>query len=216
MKRWLKIGIPCLMAVILGITALILYLNIPRLTYRYVKEDDAYYVSKAYGNAKKYVIPSEYKDKPVVGIGERAFYRHSRLEEVVLPESVKLVERLAFSECIRLRSISLDEVDTIVRNAFSYCESLDGLIVSAKNIGASAFFKCSSLSDITLVEGIETIGSMAFYGTGLLQISIPRSVTVLGNDCFTACFALRDINVYGTNLKNNEYLKTLSIVNYIG
>lgn len=216
MKRFLKIGIPVLTAVILGITALALYFNIPRLTYRYIQEADVYYVSRVYGNAKKYEIPSEYKEKPVAGIGERAFYRHSRLEEVVLPESVKTIERLAFSECGSLRSISLDAVDTIVRNAFSYCKSLDNLTVSAKNIGASAFFKCSSLSDITLLEGIENIGSMAFYGTGLVQFSIPRSVKVLEGDCFTACFALRDINVYGSNLKNNEYLKTLNIVNYIG
>lgn len=195
---------------------LILFFNIPRLSYKYVETYDAYYVDKAYGNAKKYEIPDTYKNKEVIGIDTRAFYKHSNLREVILSDNIVVIERLAFSECKKLESINLDKVEIIYRNAFSYCSKLNDITLNATDIGASAFYKCESLNTLKLNEGIDSIGSMAFSHTILQNVTIPRSVTELGSDCFYGCYALQNIKVQGSNLKNNDYLKTLNIVTYIG
>lgn len=195
---------------------LVLYFNIPRLTYGYNEKEDSYYVKAVYGNAKTYEIADTYKEKPVTCIGVRAFYKQTKLVELKLPDSIKIIERLAFSECSRLEGINLESVQTIYRNAFSYCESLNNIEISAEEVGASSFYKCSSLNTVKLNSPMRNIGSMAFAETNIKDISIPRSVKALGTDCFYGCFALKNINVYGPNLKSNEYLSTLAIVTYIG
>ena len=195
---------------------LILFFNIPRLTYSYNEEYEGYFIKNAYGNSKEYEIPREYKNVKIVGIDERAFLNHSKLERVELPSTIKVIERLAFSECDNLSSINLENVEVIYRNAFSYCRKLNNITVGAKSIGASAFYKCEALDNVVLLDTTFEIGSMAFSHTAITSIFIPRNVFYLQNDCFYGCYALRNINVYGNNLKNNQYLKQLDIVTYIG
>lgn len=214
MKKHLIIIIPVISFLI--ILSLILFFNIPRAIYKLDKENDTYYVSKVYGNSKTYEIKSEYKGKPVTSIGERAFYKQSNLRNIELPASINKISRLAFSECKKLQSINLENVLEIERNAFSYCVSLNDLEIGAKYIGASAFYKCESLDNVILLDGVLDIGSMAFSTTAIKKISIPRSCLYVRNDCFYDCFKLENINVYGYNLKYSEYLKTLKIVTYIG
>ncbi len=197
---------------------LILFFNIPRLSYTYSKDYDAYYVSKVYGNASKYVIPDTYKNKEVIGIGTRAFYKKNNVKYIILGENVIYIDRLAFSECSKLETINLDKVDTIYRNAFSYCKKLDNITLSATNIGASAFYKCDSLNIVNLKEGVESIGSMAFADTKIQKISIPKSVFDVGNDCFYDCFALNSVKVYSHYLTNDskKYLNSLAVVSWVG
>lgn len=214
MKKYLKIIIPIISFLI--ILSLILFFNIPRVSYKLDKENDTYYISKVYGNSKSYEIKSEYKDKPVTAIGERAFFKQSNLRSIELPDSIKKISRLAFSECEKLESINLENVLEIERNAFSYCVSLKELVIGAEYIGASAFYKCESLDNVKLLDGLLDIGSMAFSTTAIKKISIPRSCLYVRSDCFYDCFKLENINVYGYNLRYSEYLKTLNIVNYIG
>lgn len=215
-KKYLKVIIPASSVVLALIIFLILFFNIPRLSYKYNSEYDAYFVSEAYGNAKTYEIKSTYKGKEVIGIDQRAFYQHDKLEEIHLPDSISIIQRLAFSECSNLKSINLDKVDTIYRNAFSYCYKLNNITIGAQLIGASAFYKCESLKIVKLNGGILTIGSMAFAETKIETISIPRSVKAVEVDCFYNCLLLKNISVYGDNLKDNKYLSELNIVTYIG
>lgn len=214
MKKYIKIIVPIVSFFI--ILSLILFFNIPRVIYKLNEDNDTYYVSKVYGNSKTYEIKSLYKDKQVTAIGERAFYRQSNLRSIELPESIKKISRLAFSECEKLEFINLDMVNEIERNAFSYCLSLKEVNIGAEYIGASAFYKCQSLEKIILLDGVLDIGAMAFSTTAIKKISIPRSCLYLRDDCFYDCYKLENINIYGPYLKMNEYLQSLNIVNYIG
>ena len=45
-----------------------------------------------------------------------------------------------------------------------------------KNIGEMAFWNCSNIKEITIPDGVETIGDGAFGGTGLKTLFIPESV----------------------------------------
>lgn len=58
-----------------------------------------------------------------------------------------------------------------------------------------AFRGCRSLSYITLPDTLTRIGAYAFYGSGLCGITIPASVTVMGEYVFCNCENLTGINV---------------------
>ncbi len=212
MKKYLKLII--LPALVLIASIIILVTNIPHLEYKYDNYYEGYIITKAVGNAEYYKIEDNYKDKPIVGIGENAFLDHKNLKEIILPDSVKVIQRRAFYNCVNLESINLDKVEEIERGSFSYCNSLTSINVGAKKIGSSVFYKCKNLEEIKL-SNTKVISDMAFASTIISKISIPSSCETFGNDVFYECVALTEINVYGSYLKGNSYLKSLNIVNYI-
>ena len=59
---------------------------------------------------------------------------------------------------------------------------------SVTAIGDYAFIVCTSLTSITIPNGITSIGQGAFFGcSGLTSISIPNSVTSIGAEAFRSC-----------------------------
>ena len=71
MKKYLKLII--LPALVLIASIIILVTNVPHLEYKYDSYYKGYIITKAVGNAEYYKIEDNYKDKPIVGIGENAF-----------------------------------------------------------------------------------------------------------------------------------------------
>lgn len=67
------------------------------------------------------------------------------------------------------------------------------------SIAESAFFR-STVSRVIISEGMKTIGSNAFAAaTGLYYIYIPSSVTTIGDNIFSECSALNEIEVAEQN-----------------
>ena len=63
-------------------------------------------------------------------------------------------------------------------------------------IGKSAFSNCSSLTAITIPEGVTSIGSDAFwFCIRLATITIPEGVTSIGNGAFSTCSSLTAITI---------------------
>ena len=59
-----------------------------------------------------------------------------------------------------------------------------------------AFRNCSSLTSITIPESVTSIGNNAFaICTGLTSITIPESVTSIGNNAFAICTGLTSITI---------------------
>lgn len=83
----------------------------------------------------------------------------------------------------------------IEENAFKDLTSLTTLIVptSVESIMANAFSGCSNLVNVTLNNGLKSIGSSAFFGTKISAITIPSSVTSLGVSVFEECSNLVNV-----------------------
>lgn len=66
-------------------------------------------------------------------------------------------------------------------------------------IGERAFSGCSSVTNIVIPLGVETIGSYAFAGCTNLSpgITIPESVTQMGSHVFANCPALKVVRYFG-------------------
>lgn len=91
-----------------------------------------------------------------------------------------------------------DSVTSIGNGAFWRCSSLTSitLLESVTSIGDSAFGVCSRLRSITLPDSVTSIGYMAFTEcSSLTSITIPDSVTSIGDEAFDGCSSLRSITI---------------------
>lgn len=117
-------------------------------------------------------------EKGITSIRESAFYNHSGLSSVTIPDSVTSIGKNAFYGCSNLADIEIP--------------------VSVTSIGDYAYHHCSSLTSITIPNSVNSIGRYTFYGcTGLKKITIPDSVTDIGDWAFANCNGLEDAGPLG-------------------
>ena len=67
-----------------------------------------------------------------------------------------------------------------------------------RGIGLSAFFGCSCLKSVKILDGVKSIGYRGFwYCSDLEKISIPTSVESIGDEAFDGCNSLNHIEFNG-------------------
>ena len=145
------------------------------------------------------VIPETIDNLPVTTIAPYAFYGHSSLTSVTIPDSVTSIEYYSFSSCDGLRNVTLgNKVSTIGNDAFSHCSKLTGLTFPDRvtSIGGNAFQYCHSLTSVTMGDGVTSIENGTFSScSALTSITIGSSVTSIGESAFANCSALTNITI---------------------
>ena len=107
---------------------------------------------------------------------ELAFMNCTALQEVTLPDDVRVIGSSAFFGCAALTTVNLSQVTWINLNAFYECTSLEMLIL----------------------DNVTEIGREAFYGCiSLKTLKIPKC-TRFGNYIVTGCKALTQIEATAT------------------
>lgn len=101
-------------------------------------------------------------------IGASAFQDCSRLADVTLGDGVTSIGVNAFLRCKALTSMNIGSSVGIIENyAFSGCEALEEVTISAAQIGNQAFRGAKALKKVTLGDGVETIPAGAFSNCGM-------------------------------------------------
>ena len=121
----------------------------------------------------------------VTTIPNDCFYKCSSLESVTIPEGVTDIGGAAFSGC-NLKALTLPEsLETIGNYAFEDNRSLKSVNIPAKvkTIGVQAFYNCG-LTDLVIPEGVQTIDSYAFFNNSLQNLTLPSTITSIGNEAF--------------------------------
>lgn len=142
-------------------------------------------------------IPDEINGMPVVKIGYNAFTGKG-ISEVVIPDSVEVIEKNAFDSCSGLTKITLPaSLKLIENNAFANCSGLTEVIFNnqLEEIGKSAFYACSGLKEIKLPDSVKIIGNNCFQNcTGLENFICSNELTQIGQYAFSACSKLQNIS----------------------
>lgn len=121
----------------------------------------------------------------VTAIPSSCFRECSSLESVTIPEGVTTIEDGAFQSC-NLKALTLPEsLEKIKVNAFVNNSSLKSVNIPAKvkKIEAQAFASCG-LTDLVIQEGVQTIDNYAFNSNSLQNLTLPSTITSIGNNAF--------------------------------
>lgn len=124
-----------------------------------------------------------------------AFYFCKELENVKIPNGVKVIDKYAFFACGSLKELVIpSSVKIIGESAFSNCNALERIEMSDKieEIEYGAFFLCYSLTDISLPNTLERIGNGLFGYCSKLEYNEYEGGLYLGNEknpyLLLACF----------------------------
>lgn len=172
-----------------------------------LSETESYYLVIGLGDCTdiNVIIPPTHNNLPVKGIGEDAFSQLNKLNHIELPNSII----------------------TIGNNAFSGCQSLDSIMITAsvKSIGCSNRF--GYFEDIYVAEDNENYKSIdgnlySKDGKTLIKYArtkrstsfiIPNDVTTIGADAFYDCFYLEEITISESVscIENNAFYTRYSL-----
>ena len=163
-----------------------------------------------------------------VGIAEYSFYYTGKLRSLTLPNSITYICGSAFVGCsglqynlynngyylgngnnpylalVKLKDNTISEFDIytnakfILSSAFSGCANLTNITIpdGVTSIGNHAFYDCANLTSIAIPYSVTSIGDYAFYGCkNLTSITIPDGVTSIGHYALSYCSSLTSVTI---------------------
>lgn len=168
------------------------------------------------------VFPEEYNGRKVTAIKG---FDGTAITHVAIPGSI---QEWTFHECSLLCEVVLsDGIRKIPDMALGACRSLQKFIIpkSVESIGDYAFAGDSGLQEIDIPEGVTTIGRGAFAYCGIKSITLPDSLTVIGEEddnrflyydgLFYMCTSLSEVNLGKgiTRIPNGMFKECSSLKN---
>ena len=157
----------------------------------------------------------------------KAFFEHTNLTSITIPNGVVSIEASTFEGCDSLASVTMpDSVTRIGHNAFKNCTALASVTLpdSVTHLGNSAFSGCSRLVSIKLSNSLTTVPDYTFFDcSSLTNVDIPGNVTHIGFSAFANCSSLREIvlpnsveSAYDSCFENCTSLERVTLSENIG
>lgn len=183
----------------------------------FIIDDSAqYYWVKAASTSieGKVVIPETYNDLPVTKINVNAFKDCTKIQSIIVPDSVREIWHSAFLNCNSLRSITLPFIGWM-NSQYRYLGYIFGggdytyngevvpvtlktVIISdsCTSIDSHAFYNCYSLTSIVIGNGVTSIGDGAFEDCSkLTSVELGSNVASFGNNAFKNCSSLSSFTI---------------------
>ena len=142
------------------------------------------YVGKWFVGLKDNTVPSITFRNDTVGIADYALYGNASILQIVLPDSVQLIGKAAFSRMSINVAVIGSGVVSLGDEAFSLCKQLTTVYLgsfdstntciaasSLQKIGDYAFRECEVLDSIEMPSSLKVVGTYAFRDTGLFKSS---------------------------------------------
>jgi len=122
----------------------------------------------------------------VESIVDYAFSRSQGLRSVVISEGIKSIGEYAFAMDSSLVSVTIKTTDLTT-------------------IPHRAFYGCVALAEITIPEGVQSLGVDAFLGCpGLVTVNLPSTLQTIGNNALSGGDIVESYNIHedNTNFKS--------------
>ena len=147
------------------------------------------------------VIPDEIGGKPVVAIGNQAFFEKTNFISLYVGKNVKTIGNDAFRRATAMKSVTFAAdgvIETLGESAFRECAELTEFTMpnTVKTVGAMVLQANAKLASVTLSNQLTTLASQALCNTPLLaSIEIPSSVKSIEASAFWQCTGLTSITI---------------------
>ena len=154
-----------------------------------IASDTEYYIEEYLGKETTVTIPETIGNKKVTKINSQAF-ASSKVIEVMLPDTVTIIDSYAFFNCKTLKSVTASEnITSIGSGAFANCTVLESVDFAENalfaSIPGSCFTGCTALKEIKIPQGVINIYDYAFLNcNNLTKVEIPESVINIANKAF--------------------------------
>ena len=136
-------------------------------------------------NLKSITIPES-----VYCLGNAIFDNCTSLTSVKIPNTLEIIQGNPFPQCKNLKTISVE------KNNPYYC-MVDGILYTKK---MDRVIACENhVTSVTILETVKRIENGAFEGSAIKSITIPRSVSEIGEFAFCNCKSLTSIQVDSEN-----------------
>lgn len=196
-RYWGEGGAPVVTGNIRSMEAFLEQVQAPKPTITDGFEVDNGVLINYHGTEEDVVIPNSVKV-----IGPKAFYNNTTIRSVTIPNSVRKIGSQAFYFCTALQRVSMtDSVTELGFSAFGLCTDLREIRLSDNltQLPDSAFSACKMLPHIQLPKKLQTISDFAFNNcSNLVSLSFPKSLTSIGRYAFSGCLALHTIRFQGS------------------
>ena len=121
-----------------------------------------------------------------------------------MPDSLTTLGRGVFENCSSLSAVTLSKNWSYCANEgyayevgsiFTGCTSLTEISVpeGVTALPDNAFRNCGSLRQVYLPSSLKTIGNDAFTSAGITSVSLPETLTSIGSYAFNGCTALTSV-----------------------
>ena len=132
-------------------------------------------------------------------IGVEAFYECTNLKAVVLPDTVKEIQRQAFTNDRYFTELVLPQsLEKLEESVFHGCFGIRKLTIPGflKEIPMKTFYGCKGLKELTIQGGVQKIGNQALGRcTELESVILPQSMAELGDGAFESCSHLKKLEL---------------------
>lgn len=169
----------------------------------YEKVENGYAVIGFEGNIRKVDIPHKYCGEDVVEIRKTAFNSNAgtKITEITIPSTVKVIENGAFAECAHLREITVDSLS----NDF-YSEN--GILFDKYRTALKAYPSGKVTDVYSVPSSVTEIAPYAFCNALVGGIVLNSDINVIGISAFDSLHTdyvdMSEIKPLGLRLGENE------------
>ncbi len=150
------------------------------------------------------------KSKPVSAVGDFTMNTDDYVEVIYIGKDVKYIDETSFFYCKMLKAIEVDEDN-------EYYTDVDGVLYTkdmktllayplmkeetsytipdgVERVGSCAFYKNTTLKKIHLPETLKEIGDMAFFKCeNISLVTLPDGLEKIGSDAFSYCHGMKPV-----------------------
>lgn len=158
----------------------------------------------------------------ITELEEHLFSNCERLASLKIPDGVTTIGWSAFDGCTALAEVAIPDSVTSILSGFESTalwsdparwdgdalylsnhlirvkETFSGRYVvrpGTRSIATNAFLRCTAMTAVDIPDSVAGIGTGAFAGSALTEVSLPEGLQSLPLNCFSGCSALREIRI---------------------